>query len=397
MVSGETHYVVSMKRLSRIVLASAVVGAVALSLAGCAGGGTSDTLRIGVEAPLSGEQSVTGVGMINGAQLAADEINADGGVDGRKIEIIAIDDAADPDTGVAAAEAAIADGLDGVVGPYNSGVGIKTLPLYQAAGILPIRLTTNSKTNSMGFTLQPMDYQIAPVAATGLEKWLGAKSVAIIYDESAEYTKSIASTLKSQLESAGLTVPVFTAIDPGKADYSAAVTAASQAGVDVIYGATYFPEGALLAQAIHTLQVPQPCVLDYGSYDPGYITNAGSVEVAAACSLVGVPSPTDFAKGASFVADYTEKFGEAPGTWSPYTYDSVKLLADAVSSTKGTDMAALTDYLNTVADWQGATGSVTIDPSNGNREPATVVFLGVTPAGEFHVNHDWAKAVGAPF
>jgi len=335
--------------------------------------------------------------MINGAQIAADEINAAGGVNGKKIEIVAIDDAADPDTGVAAAEAAIAEGLDGVVGPYNSGVGIKTLPLYQAAGVLPIRLTSNSKTNSMGFTLQPMDYQIAPVAATGLEKWLGAKSVAIIYDDSAEYTKSIATTLKSQLEADGLTVPVFTPITPGEADYSAAVMSASQAGVDVIYGATYFPEGSLLAQAIHTLQVPQPCVLDYGSYDPGYITNAGSVEVAMACTLVGVPSPTDFVKGAGFVADYTEMFGETPGTWSPYTYDSVKLLADAMTSTKGSDAAALTDYLNKVVDWQGATGSVTIDPANGNREPATVVFLSVTPAGEFHVNHDWATAVGAPF
>ena len=381
----------------RVATATALVGALALTLSGCAGGGGSDTLRIGVEAPLSGDQSVTGVGMINGAQIAADEINAAGGVNGKKIEIVAIDDAADPDTGVAAAEAAIAEGLDGVVGPYNSGVGIKTLPLYQAAGVLPIRLTSNSKTNAMGFTLQPMDYQIAPVAATGLEKWLGAKSVAIIYDDSAEYTKSIATTLKSQLEADGLTVPVFTAITPGEADYSAAVMSASQAGVDVIYGATYFPEGSLLAQAIHTLQVAQPCVLDYGSYDPGYITNAGSVEVAMACTLVGVPSPTDFVKGAGFVADYTEMFGEAPGTWSPYTYDSVKLLADAMTSTKGSDVAALTDYLNKVVNWQGATGSVTIDPANGNREPATVVFLSVTPAGEFHVNHDWATAVGAPF
>jgi branched-chain amino acid transport system substrate-binding protein len=386
-----------MKIFFRVATATALVGALALTLSGCAGGGGSDTLRIGVEAPLSGDQSVTGVGMINGAQIAADEINAAGGVNGKKIEIVAIDDAADPDTGVAAAEAAIAEGLDGVVGPYNSGVGIKTLPLYQAAGVLPIRLTSNSKTNAMGFTLQPMDYQIAPVAATGLEKWLGAKSVAIIYDDSAEYTKSIATTLKSQLEADGLTVPVFTAITPGEADYSAAVMSASQAGVDVIYGATYFPEGSLLAQAIHTLQVAQPCVLDYGSYDPGYITNAGSVEVAMACTLVGVPSPTDFVKGAGFVADYTEMFGEAPGTWSPYTYDSVKLLADAMTSTKGSDVAALTDYLNKVVNWQGATGSVTIDPANGNREPATVVFLSVTPAGEFHVNHDWATAVGAPF
>jgi branched-chain amino acid transport system substrate-binding protein len=64
--------------------------------------------------------------MLNGAQIAADELNAAGGVNGRKITIVPIDDAADPDTGVAAATAAIADGLDGVVGPYNSGVGIKT-------------------------------------------------------------------------------------------------------------------------------------------------------------------------------------------------------------------------------------------------------------------------------
>ncbi|CAB4906769.1 MAG: ABC transporter substrate-binding protein [Actinobacteria bacterium] len=386
-----------MNKLSRVVASTVLVGLSAVALVGCSSGGSSDPIRIGVEAPLSGDQSVTGVGMLNGAQIAADELNAAGGVNGRTITIVPIDDAADPDTGVAAATAAIADGLDGVVGPYNSGVGIKTLPLYQAAGVLPIRLTSNSKTNSMGFTLQPMDYQIAPVAATGLKTWLGAKSVAIIYDDSAEYTKSIAETLKAQLEKDGVTVPAFTAINPGEADYTAAVTAASQSGADVIYGATYFPEGALLAQEIHALQVPQPCVLDYGSYDPGYITNAGSVEVAMACTLVGVPSPTDFPKGSQFVLDYTKKFGEAPGTWSPYTYDSLNLLAAAMASTKGTDSAALTAYLNKVVDWQGATGSVTIDPANGNREPATVVFLSVTQAGEFHVNHDWATAVGAPF
>jgi len=384
-------------KLTRVVASTVLVGLSALALVGCASGGSSDPLRIGVEAPLSGDQSVTGVGMLNGAQIAADELNAAGGVNGRTITIVPIDDAADPDTGVAAATAAIADGLDGVVGPYNSGVGIKTLPLYQAAGILPIRLTSNSKTNSMGFTLQPMDYQIAPVAATGLKTWLGAKSVAIIYDDSTEYTKSIAQTLKAQLEKDGVTVPSFAAINPGESDYTAAVTAASQSGADVIYGATYFPEGALLAQEIHALQVPQPCVLDYGSYDPGYITNAGSVEVAMACTLVGVPSPTDFPKGSQFVLDYTKKFGEAPGTWSPYTYDSLNLLAAAMASTKGTDSAALTTYLNKVVDWQGATGGVTIDPANGNREPATVVFLSVTQAGEFHVNHDWATAVGAPF
>jgi branched-chain amino acid transport system substrate-binding protein len=337
--------------------------------------------------------------MLRGAQLAADEINAAGGVDGRKIEIVPIDDAADPDTGVAAANAAIAEppGLGGVVGPYNSGVGIKTLPLYIGANILPIHLTTNSQTNSMGFTLQPKDYQIAPVAATGLKDWLGAKSVAIIFDETTDYTAGIAKTLKAKFEKDGITVPAYLPIQPGSGDYTSAVSEAAASGADVVYAATYFPEGAVIAKDVFALKIEQPCVLDYGAYDPGYITNAGSVEVAQACDLVGVPSPTDFPQGAGFVAAYDEAFSLKPGTWSPYTYDSVKLFAEAVAAAGGTEATKLIDYLNGVTDWQAATGSVTIDPMNGNREPATVVFLRVTTAGDFRVDQEWATSVGAPY
>jgi branched-chain amino acid transport system substrate-binding protein len=384
-------------KFSRVIASTVIVGLSALALTGCAMGGSSDPLRIGLEAPLSGEQAVTGEDMLRGAQLAADEINAAGGVDGRQIEIVPIDDAADPDTGVTAAAAAIEAGLDGVVGPYNSGVGIKTLPLYVEAGIVPIRLTTNSQTNSLGYTLQPMDYQIAPVAATGLKDWLGAKSVAIIYDETTDYTVGIAETLKAEFDTYGITVPAYLPIQPGSTDYTSALTEATTAGADVVYAATYFPEGAVIAKNVFALKMTQPCVLDYGAYDPGYITNAGSVEVAQACSLVGVPSPTDFPQGAGFVAAYDKAYSLAPGTWSPYTYDSVKLYAEAVAAAGGTDETKLIEYLNGVKDWQGATGSVTIDPANGNREPATVVFLRVTPAGGFSVDQAWATAVGAPF
>src|SRR3954468_17127726 len=74
--------------------------------------------RIGLEGPLTGSQSDVGIGMLEGAQRAAQEINAAGGVLGRQVQIVPIDDAADPTVGVAAARAAIKDGLDGVVGPY---------------------------------------------------------------------------------------------------------------------------------------------------------------------------------------------------------------------------------------------------------------------------------------
>ena len=113
---------------------------------------------------------------------AADQINSDGGLRGKDIEIVPIDDGGDPTIGVPAAKKAIADGLDGVVGPYNSGVGIKTLPLYKQAGLVPIRLTSDNNTAGFGFTLQPMSSQIAPVTSDALASWIGARTVAITYD-----------------------------------------------------------------------------------------------------------------------------------------------------------------------------------------------------------------------
>ena len=136
-----------------------VLSAVALLAGGCgssgsdSSGGGSDAFRVGLEAPLSGEQSVLGEGMLKGAEMAAAQRNAKGGIRGKRVEVVPIDDAADPATGVKAAKAAIEAGLDGIVGPYNSGVGVETLPLYIKAGLTPIRLTSDQSTNGLGFTL----------------------------------------------------------------------------------------------------------------------------------------------------------------------------------------------------------------------------------------------------
>src|SRR5262249_44531837 len=119
--------------------------------------------KIGLAGPLTGTQSDIGIGMLKGAQLAAQEINAAGGVLGRQVQIIPIDDAADPSVGVATAKAAIRAGLDGVVGPYNSGVGLETLPLFIKDKLVPIRLTSSTSTEGYGVTLQPMNDQISPV------------------------------------------------------------------------------------------------------------------------------------------------------------------------------------------------------------------------------------------
>jgi branched-chain amino acid transport system substrate-binding protein len=375
---------------------------VALIVPGCGssdsgdGGAEADTFRVGLEAPLSGEQSILGVGMLKGAQLAASQLNESGGILGRDVEIVPIDDAADPATGVKAAQSAIDAGLDGIVGPYNSGVGIETLPLYLDAGLVPIRLTSDNSTNGLGFTLQPMTYQIAPVASQALTEWLGAQTVAIAYDSTQNYTVSVSEALKGSLEEAGVTVTAYEQVQPGKKNYADVVDKLAAAKPDVIYAAVYFPEGGLIAKEMHEGRVGSQCIADYGSYDTGFVETAG-VAAARACPVVGVPAPQDFAGAGAKVDQYKDEFGQEPGTWSPYTYDSLNFLAEGVEQAGGTASGKLTKALDGVKSWKGWTGAVTIDPENGNRQPATVVIVDTDANGQLHVDEDWAKAVGAPY
>lgn len=387
-----------MKKHPARVVALATLSVIALfALVSCSGSesstgsttATGDEIRIGLEAPLTGDQQEVGVGMLNGAQLAADEINESGGINGKTVTIVPIDDAADPEVGVKAATAAIESGLHAVVGPYNSGVGAETLPLYIDAGIFPMRLTSADSTQGLGFTLQPMTSQIAPVATSAIVDWAKAEKVALIYDQSTTYTKDANTTMRSLLEDAGVAVTIDVAIDPGADDYTSAVNDALATNPDLVYVIAYYREGGLVAKAMSGAGTDTRCLADFGAYDTGFVLTAG-VEAAQNCPVVGVPAPDDFADSASLVAAYTEKFDSAPGTWSPYTYDSVMMLADAIAAVGSSDADAIQVFLSEQTEWSGWTGTVAFDEETGNRVPAPVVVVSTREDGTLHLDESWS-------
>jgi branched-chain amino acid transport system substrate-binding protein len=203
----------------------------------------------------------------------------------------------------------------------------------------------------------------------------------------------VTSQLRQLLEQAGVTITAFQPIQPGEKSYADLVRQLAATNPDVIYAGTYSREAALIAKAMLAQHVDAQCVADYGAYDTGYIDFAG-VKAARACPVVGVPAPNEFPLAKRFIAAYRAAFKSAPGSWSPYTYDSVNVLADAVEEANGFDAAKITDALNAVEGREGWTGSVTLEAGTGNREPATVVLLGTSAAGTFHIDRDWAQAVG---
>ena len=387
---------------TRSIAAMIGAGALALALvmAGCSSSkssnGSGSTIRLGLEAPLTGEQKDVGVGMLDGAKLAVQELNAAGGINGKQIELVEIDDAADPAVGVTAAEAAISKGLDAVVGPYNSGVGAKTLPLYISAGLVPLRLTSADSTQGLGVTLQPMTSQIAPAATTAITKWAGATSVALIHDDTQTYTKDADSAMTTSLKAAGVTITADVAIQPGATDYTSAVTSALAGSPQLVYVITYYPEAGLIAKAMQTSGGSVKCLADYGAYDNGYVQAAG-VAAAAACPVVGVPAPSDFPQGANHVAAYTAAFTSTPGTWAPYTYDSVMVIAQAAKSAGEIKGSAFESALKGITGFSGWTGSVAFDATTGDRTPAPVVVVATLPDGTMHIDQSWVTATGFTF
>jgi ABC-type branched-subunit amino acid transport system substrate-binding protein len=388
---------------SRLTHAAAALAASALTLglAACGGSddsssGDADRLRIGLEAPLSGDLQAAGEGMLNGVRLAADEINARGGVEGKDIEIVPIDDGGDPEIGVPAAQKAIDDGLSGVVAAWNTGVGIETLPLYENAGLVPIRLAAGNELAGLGFTVSPMSSQVAPVTADALSKWIGAQTVAIGFDPTQSYSREMSRAVRSRLESAGVEITAFEPVEPGAEDYSHTVKRLSAGNPDAIFYSVYFPEGALIAKATPSGGSSPACLLGYASYDTGYVEDAGAT-AARNCKVVGLPAPDEFDGSTSHVTDYEDRFGEAPGAMSPYAYDSLNVLAHGVEQAGGFGAGALTAALNEVSGLMGWTGPITLEQGTGNRVPSTATVDEVDERGVLSVDPSWAKAVGAPY
>ena len=135
----------------------------------------SSDIVIGVEAPLTGAQASNGQDMLRGVKLAVAQANAKGGVMGRKVRIVELDDQADPNKAAAMVTKAKAAGVTAVVGPYNSSVGILNLPLYLKAGIVPVHMTSTNDTDGMGVTVQPKNNQISPIESAYATS-IGAKN-----------------------------------------------------------------------------------------------------------------------------------------------------------------------------------------------------------------------------
>lgn len=343
-------------RLFIVAVAASVLALTAGCSGGVAGGGSEDSgegpIKFGMLAPFSGSESAFGAYMENGAELAVSEINADGGLLGRDLELVVEDDACDATTAVAGANKLVTDGIVASVGGYCSGATLPTLPIFDEAGIpMVIPAANSNELVDQGlpgvFLINGTGDQQA-AAAVQYSEQIGAMNVAVI-DDATSYSADLAQAFTTQAEEAGLTVAFEATVTPGENDYSSVATQLASVQPDLVYWTGYYQEGGLIVRQATDAGYAGAFMVADGSIDAKFaeIAGAGYTE-----NVVGTFTQTpDMIEGADeWIADYEELAGDPPGPYSTQSYDAVRVMAQAIED------AGSTDFDEVVAALEGLDG-----------------------------------------
>jgi ABC-type branched-subunit amino acid transport system substrate-binding protein len=362
----------------------------ALLLAAC-GTSTNNSptspINVGITGPFSGPYADPGSAIRNAGQLAIDDINAAGGINGRKLVAVPEDDACDAQTGVQAAQKLLNESIVAIVGGYCSGASIPESDTLHRNGDLPFitAASSNPKFTEQGydnvFRMVSRDDAEAPADVSFMHDFLKAGKIAIMHDNTT-YAKGVADSAKQAASAAGMTVTYFDAITPGQKDYTAALEKVATTSPDVLFYTGYYAEFGLLAKEYVALNPPYKLDGDSATVDPSVIKVAGKALLNAGITFTTLPT-TEFihnAQNDALSREYQKRYGTVPGDYSSYEYDGMMALAQALRDDGGkTDAKSLNAALHAVKVASGITGPVAFD-SKGDR-PAPL-FLAVHATGD---------------
>jgi branched-chain amino acid transport system substrate-binding protein len=361
----------------------------ALLIAACgnsSGGGATGPILVGITGPFTGAYADPGTAIRNAGELAIADINAAGGINGRKLQALSEDDACDAQQGTQAAEKLLTEKIIAIVGGYCSGASIPESDILHRSGDLPFitAASSNPKFTDQGydnvFRMVSRDDAEAPADVSFMKDWLKASKIAILHDNTT-YAKGVADSAKSSAAAAGITVTYFDAITPGEHDYTAALVRIGTTHPDVLFYTGYYPEFGLLAKEYVSLAPSYKLNGDSADADPSVLKVAGAAITNPGITINTLPT-TEFihnAKNDTFTAAYKAKYGGAPGDYSSYEYDGMMALAQALKDDGGkTDSKSLNAAIHAVSIADGITGTVHFDNKGDRPAPE---FLAVAATG----------------
>ncbi len=332
----------------------------------------AETIKVGLMAPTTGSWASEGQEMRKNVELLAEELNAKGGLLGKKVELVVEDDGGDPRTASLAAQRLNTKGVVAVIGTYGSAVTEASQSIFDEAGIVQIangstavRLTEKGLKNF--FRTCPRDDEQGRVGAATLEK-MNAKKIALLHDNSA-YSKGLADEIDAILKAKKANVVFFDALTPKEQDYSAILTKLRAAGPDVVFFTGYYPEAGLLLKQKKQMGWKVPFIGGDAINNPDLVKIAGK-EASEGFMFLSPPVPKDLdtSEARAYLASYQKKYGEAPGSiYGVLAGDGFRVVAKAIEAAKSTAADKVSGYLKTsLKDFPGFTGRISFN-AKGDR------------------------------
>ena len=357
---------------------------VSLLVTGCnksatPGAGGDDTIKVGEYASLTGKEATFGQSSHKGTQLAIEELNAQGGVLGRKLQLITEDNQSQAGQSATAVRKLISsDNVVAVLGEVASSRSMEAAPICQQSKIPMISpSSTNPKVTETGdyiFRVCFIDPFQGTVMANFASKTLKAKKVAILTDVKSDYSVGLAKFFKEGFTASGGTIVAEQKYSGGDKDFNAQLTAIKAANPDGIFVPGYYTEVGLIALQAKQQGIAVPLFGGDGWESASLIQIGGAALEGDYYSTHFSPEDTS-PDVQSFVKHFKDKYNETPDAMAALGYDSAMILADAMKRAGATDGAKVRDALAATKNYPAITGSITIDANRNASKPAVILEI----------------------
>ncbi len=319
-----------------------------LTLAGCGEERDPNTIVVSMNGPVTGLYATFGEQMRHGAEMAVADINAAGGVMGKKLVLEVGDDACDPKQAVNVANQMVGEEVAFVAGHFCSGSSIPASQVYARADLINISpastnpALTDQRAGPNIYRMCGRDDQQGGVAGKYLAENFKDKNVAIVHDKTA-YGKGLADETRKAMNAAGKQEVLYEAYTAGERDYSALVSRLKQAKADVLYLGGYHTEGGLIVrqmrdQGMNTILMGGDALISSEYWK--IVQNAGEGTL-----MTFAPDPRKLPEAAEVVKRFREK-GIDPEGYVLYTYAAFETWKDAVEKAKSVAKEPVLKALN---------------------------------------------------
>jgi branched-chain amino acid transport system substrate-binding protein len=370
--------------MKRILIASIVIASL---LSACNTQGGDNKVRIGVFMSTTGTTANFGISSVNGIKMAADEINAAGGINGKQVELLVQDDRSDAsEAATIVTKFVTQDQVHAVIGEVASSRSIAAAPIAQNAKIPMLTpSSTNPEVTKKGdfiFRSCFIDpYQGAAIAQFAA-KTLGAKSAAIMVDRKNDYSTGLEKVITQTFTKFGGKIVATQSYQEGDQDFNAQLTSLKGANPEVIFVPGYYNDVGLIAKQARDKGITVPLIGGDG-WDSEQLYKIGGTALNGSY-FTNHYSPYDTdPRVVKFVDDYKKRYNSIPDALAATAYDAANIMFDAIKRSKSLSGPDIRDALAATKAFPGVTGTVTFNEQRDAVKP--IVMIEIKPGGTYAV------------